>query len=524
MAKLFIFTACVIGYVGALIPVQRQNIHQQRDTSSPFDHSNIKSLASLGDSFAAGIGAGTRLTGWGDWYCSRYDTSYPSLINTDPSLGDPKGRTFQYFACSGAITTDVTNSQIPSLKSGIQMATLSIGGNDAKLANILAACIYNWNKDPKLDCDKILDDSQAIIDDPKFASNFDDLINKLKPHMADANSKIFWTGYSHFWDDSTNECDKVTWMFKYNLGNRQYLTQARRTKMNSLVDSVNQKIQDAVQRAGSQAVYVPWGANVDYIQGHYCEPGVDESNAVDREQTAFYEWGSTLDDQEYATEKNELRRRQTPGSSPGSAPGVLQAGQNLNDTWEGFIASAVLEGIASGASPADYGLSDDDVVHAQSGLLLPDKYGRVFHPQQHTHLMMAENILRTLDDIAAKAQGQKAATTTLVGCPAPTGPASHGGEHNMCYSDLGDSNAVTFNMKDGTAAINTYCSKHKGDKIPPPSNGIYDTVPNGGDKSTSIALRAMLDTEAPCQNFKNAGKWNVYDCQSNLLRLMNDCK
>ena len=29
--------------------------------------------------------------------------------------------------------------------------------------------------------------------------------------------------------------------------------------------------------------------------------------------------------------------------------------------------------------------------------------------------MIAENILRTLDDIAAKAQGQKAATTTLVG-------------------------------------------------------------------------------------------------------------
>ena len=521
MARLFILVTCVV-CVGAFVPVHRQISHQRRITPSPFDHSNIKSLASIGDSFAAGTGAGTRLTGWGDWYCSRYDSSYPSLLNTDTSLGDSAGRTFQYFACSGAKTPKVTSDQIPSLKNGIQLATLTVGGNDANLIGILAACIYNWNKDPRLDCDKTLEDSQNTINGPAFASNFDDLINKLKPKMADANSKIFWTGYSHFWDDSTNECDKVTWMLKYNYGNRQYLTRARRTKMNHLVDLVNQKIQDAVKRAGDQVVYVPWGANVDWIHGHFCEPGVDEWNAVNREQTAFYEWG-TVDDPSYEI-KDASNVTQSPGSKPGLAPGVLEAGQNLNDTWEGAIAADVLEGIARGASPADYGLTDDDIIHARSGLFLPDRLGKVFHPQRYAHLMIAENILRTLDDITAKAQGQKAATTTLYGCPAPTGPASHSGQQNKCYSDNPPPNAATFKVNDANAAIDTYCSKHKSDTVPLPPDGIEATVPNGGDISTSIVLRATVNTETTCQKFKDAGTWNFYDCQDNMASAMNDCK
>ena len=527
MVRPFIFTACLVGCVGALIPVQRHDIHQRRDSPSPFDHSGVKNTGSLGDSFATGIGAGTRRNGWGDWFCSRYDESYPSKVFSDASFGDPAGRTFQYVACSGAVTKDVTNKQIPSLKSGIQMAMLTIGGNDAKLSDILNNCIYNWklnNGQGNPDCDGTLDRSQAAIDDPTFASNFDEMINKLKPLMADTNSKIFWTGYSHFWDDSTNQCDGVTWFFKANLGNRQYLTQARRTKMNQLVDSVNQKIQDAIHRAGSQVVYVPWGVNVDYIKGHFCEPGVDEWKAANREQTAFYEYYSTLDDKEDFDDHDELKRRQASGSTPGTAPGILEAGQNLNDTWEGFIASAVLNGIANGARPADYGLSDKDIVNAKSGLLLPDSYGRIFHPQKHTHLMIAENILRTLDDITAQAQGQKAATTTLFGCPAPTGPASHIGQLNSCYSDNGNSDAVNFNVDDGTAAIKKFCTKHKSDTVPNAPNKIVEKYPNGSDRSTSILLEAMLDTEASCQNIQTPGNWNFFDCQNFFLTDMHGCK
>ncbi|KAL8664084.1 MAG: hypothetical protein Q9202_003376 [Teloschistes flavicans] len=514
-----LFAAFCVRFVWCWRPVIHSKafaLESRDEPSSPFDHSNIKTYAALGDSFAAGIGAGTRLTGWGDWYCSRYDSSYPSVVNSSPALGDSSGRTFQYFACSGAVTTDVTGSQIRGLKDGtVDLATLTIGGNDAGLKDILHACIYQWNKDLLLDCDKTLSDAQSTIDAPAFASNYDKLLQALAKKMNGPDAKIYFTGYSHFWDTSTNECDKVTWAIRYNIGNRQYLTQARRAKMNDLVDAVNQKIQDAIQRFGNQALYVPWGAGVDFIQGHYCEPGVDEFNANNREQTAFYEWGTTLDDETDPDDKDELKKRQ--------APGVLQAGQNLNDTWEGFISARVLEAIQQGATPDDFGLADADVVHAQAGLLLPDKYGRIFHPQQFGHLMIAEAIIRTMDDVAAKKMNQKAATTTLIGCPAPTGVASHSGEHNSCQSDGGDPNGATFTLSDANAAVRTFCLKHKGETVKVGDGDILDQMPNGGDASSAIIVRASVDTEPPCQNFKDIGQMNFFDCSDNLQRAMNDC-
>lgn len=510
--------AQIPAFVGSVSALHR------RDTD-PFDHSDIKAWAAIGDSFSAGIGAGTRLKGWGDWYCSRYDSSYPSVLNKAPALGDSKGRTFQYYSCSGAITTDVTKSQVPSLKNP-QMVTLTVGGNDAKLKDILAACIYNWNKDPQLDCDKTLAESQKTIDSTNFSKNFDDLMKALKAKMKNKDSKIYWTGYSHFWDDSTDQCDKVTWMFKYDLGIRQYLLQSRRKTMNQLVDAVNQKIQDAINRAGDQVIYVPWGADVDYIDGHYCEPGVDEWDAVNREKTVFYEWGTTIDDEGNPPAKDELKKRQDGNDDkPGQAPGELEADQRLEDTWEGQIANWVIDAIENkGAKPEDYGLSEEDVVQAQGGLLLPDKYGRVFHPQQYSHLMIAENILRTMDMVKAKSAGQKAATTTLIGCPAPTGAASHPGEHNQCVSDAPDPDEVTFTVSNAEKAIKDYCLKHKDEIVKVGDGDIVDTVPNGDDKKSALILQAQLNMEPVCQKYPNSGKWNFFDCEFNFKSAMNDCE
>lgn len=62
-----------------------------------------------------------------DWACSRYDHAYPYLINNDPTLGDPSNRTFQFLSCSGAVTKDVLETQIPNLSSNQQAILLSIG-------------------------------------------------------------------------------------------------------------------------------------------------------------------------------------------------------------------------------------------------------------------------------------------------------------------------------------------------------------------------------------------------------------
>ncbi|KAL8801153.1 MAG: hypothetical protein Q9182_004658 [Xanthomendoza sp. 2 TL-2023] len=343
--------------------------------------------------------------------------------------------------------------------------------------------------------------SQKTIDDPKFSKNLDDVLNALKGVMADANAKIYWTGYAHFWDTSTNGCDKVTWALKYNIGHRQYLTQDRRTTMNKLVDAVNQKIQDAIRRFGDQAIFVPWGPDVDYIGGHFCEPGVDESNAIDREQTAFYEWGTTKD-QEGGSDHDELRRRQEPGQ--------LQEGQDLRKTWEGAIAGWISDAIKDRAKPEDFGLSEKNVVQAQSGLLLPDKYGRIFHPTRFAHMMIAENILRTMDLTKARSMGKKAATTTLLGCPLPTGPASHLGEHNKCYNDDQKGNNGKFKISDADKVIKNYCLEHQGDTVMSGPDGILEKYQNSDDKGDSNTMDEKY------------GGGKTADCISYTIRAMKE--
>lgn len=49
--------------------------------NDPEDFSWIKSWASIGESFAAGIGADNVLSGPGDVACSRYDGAAAQLIN-----------------------------------------------------------------------------------------------------------------------------------------------------------------------------------------------------------------------------------------------------------------------------------------------------------------------------------------------------------------------------------------------------------------------------------------------------------
>ncbi len=270
-----------------------------------------------------------------------------------------------------------------------------------------------------------------------------------------------------------------------------------------------------MENVGSSTVFCEWGPDVDFIGGHYCEPGVNEWNAKDREQTAFYEWGTTKDEKG-GSGHDDLRRRQ--------APGQLEEGQDLRKTWEGAIAGWVTDAIKDGAKPEEFGLSNEDVIQAQGGLLLPDKYGRIFHPTRFAHMMIAENVLRTMDLTKAKLMGKKAATTTLLGCPLPTGPASHPGEQNTCEVDDPSGGYAKFKASDADKVIKEFCLKHQGDTTKSGPDGILERYQNGDDKGSSLILMASLNTEPACQNYPNAGRLNYFDCSSNFVSAMNNCE
>jgi hypothetical protein len=62
-----------------------------------------------------------------DRLCSRYDHSYPYLLNRDGWLGDASARTFQFLSCSGALTKDVLENQIPRIDDNQEIILLSAG-------------------------------------------------------------------------------------------------------------------------------------------------------------------------------------------------------------------------------------------------------------------------------------------------------------------------------------------------------------------------------------------------------------
>ncbi|MGW6915227.1 SGNH/GDSL hydrolase family protein [Kitasatospora sp. NPDC054939] len=88
----------------------------------------------LGDSYSAGVGAGSYLADSGS--CKRSTNAYPYLWKKAHAPSS-----FTFVACSGARTGDVLNNQLSALNSGTTLVSISIGGNDAGFASTMQTCV-----------------------------------------------------------------------------------------------------------------------------------------------------------------------------------------------------------------------------------------------------------------------------------------------------------------------------------------------------------------------------------------------
>ncbi|KAG5808825.1 hypothetical protein H9Q71_006708 [Fusarium xylarioides] len=383
------------------------------DSFNPDDLTFIKKLAAVGDSYSAGIGAGDGLHGEGDENCRRYDHSYPYLINQDERLGDTANRKFQFKSCSGAVIKNVIEDQLPSIDSDQQIILLSAGGNDAELVNILNQCVYQWfalndqhstvgkvaemkgepwakgwNWDAaSRGCLGQLQYSKNIINNDEFSKRIDDMIEATKKKLSSEYAKFWSTDYG-------SACDKVswsTWIFKsYNIWQpAARLEELRRREMNRLVDLINDKIEAAVKRAGDKVIFINYDEYVGHFKGRYCEDGVDESvvDSNTRPELMFYEldtfdpWG------------NRPWKRSTVEHTNGSFSGNMNTMARAAE----FVAPDV-------TFRQEHKIEDDSEIQglqaaAKEGAtedvpnLLPDGYGRVFHPQILLHELIANLVL-----------------------------------------------------------------------------------------------------------------------------------
>jgi len=145
----------------------------------------------------------------------------------DDMMAINPSRHSQYLGCSGALAPNIKDDQVPKMQTS-QAVMLSAGGNDAHLAVILNYCVYQWSTKWLWGCDGELNSGEKEVNSENYSKNLRDMLQAIEAKLIDENSRIYWAGYMRFFDDTSKDCDAVTWAFSRVIGFRQYLLQARR--------------------------------------------------------------------------------------------------------------------------------------------------------------------------------------------------------------------------------------------------------------------------------------------------------
>jgi len=100
-------------------------------TSIPAQAASAVNYVALGDSYSAGVGAGSE-----SGSCDQSPNAYPVLWAAANSPAS-----FTSVTCSGAKTSDVISSELSSLSPSTTLVSITIGGNDVGFSSIMETCI-----------------------------------------------------------------------------------------------------------------------------------------------------------------------------------------------------------------------------------------------------------------------------------------------------------------------------------------------------------------------------------------------
>jgi lysophospholipase L1-like esterase len=230
-----------------------------------------KKYAWLGDSFASGEGAppfdtGTDVGPSEDNFnmCHRSTRSYAHLLDQDP---DQSVRLVGPFACSGATTANVINTyqydnqppQSSLLTSAVDVVTVSIGGNDVGFAGFAISCV-----DPQSTCEGASYDTITSNVLNNLPGALDAAYAAIKAKVS-TSTKIVVVGYPQLIPDPAVS---TTWPYC------GYMSSTEKTNARNVVSLINQVTQGAVDRAGSQFVFIdPTASGSPFIGHELCNDG-----------------------------------------------------------------------------------------------------------------------------------------------------------------------------------------------------------------------------------------------------------
>ncbi len=179
--------------------------------------------AAIGDSFAAGVGAGSYDKASGE--CHRSSRAYPALW-----AAEHHPAAYLFAACSGAGTQAVLRDQLPLVPADSTLVTLTVGGNDLGFADAVIGCLQPFTTDAK--CDAALDESERRLRD-ELPASLEQTYRAVS--SAAPAARVVVTGYPHLLETGTG-CPVGT--------------DPRRARFNALTDRLDETIERQSAKQG----------------------------------------------------------------------------------------------------------------------------------------------------------------------------------------------------------------------------------------------------------------------------------
>jgi len=211
IAALIVTLALVSGVAPAATAAEP--LHRQARSSNDY--------VALGDSFAAGYGAGIP-----SGACGRSSFGYPSLIAKIGHLD------LTLAACSGATMADVARTQLSALTDGTDFVTIQVGGNDVGFVPVLGVCAQ---PDSDTRCAGAVAQSTAYLNNG-FATNAAGLFGAVR--AAAPNAKLIVVGYPRLF--GSKDCSPLT-----------QFTGTERHLLNDATDLLNRRLAEAARATGA---------------------------------------------------------------------------------------------------------------------------------------------------------------------------------------------------------------------------------------------------------------------------------
>ena len=350
----------------------------------------VPEWTAMGDSYASGVGAGPQPADDTN-RCFRFPNAYPRVIQE--SGLDPKPDTFNNVACSGNTFDQIKDKELldkpqddgkngrrPAWGKAPEFVTITMGGNDIGILNLIATCILSF-KLWGMDCEEVIQYGHTTIESQKFKDDLNDLIDAIikkgRGTPVGDKFKVFVVGYAQFFNQKTTQCNDVDFKPPWNPMPAQKLTVERRTAMNGLALALNKALASAVDRVKDKNVY--WVDYDDDFETHrFCDR--DEPKPDDPE-TYFFNY--------YTKEDPKMEKaKQVFEKIPAYKTTSEGSKENVFKTDADFINA--LADAAEGDPEAESVLSDTV---------------RMFHPSTRGHDKIKEIVIKALKDEGATEGG-----------------------------------------------------------------------------------------------------------------------